>query len=135
MYSVTCRVEFDAAHRLVGHKGACCNLHGHRYVAEVTVCGERLNEFGMVVDFGDIKKEIRDFVDNLWDHNILLNSQDSLAEGVDGDQERKPYIFSEMNPTAEVMARELWRRMSFPVSKVRIYETPDCWAEYESATS
>ena len=41
---ITTRMEFDAGHRIPGHKSTCKNLHGHRYALEVTIKGEIIEQ-------------------------------------------------------------------------------------------
>ena len=58
---ITTRLEFDAGHRIPNHKSQCRNLHGHRYVLEITLSGDiitqkEVSEDGMVMDFSDVKK-------------------------------------------------------------------------------
>ena len=59
---------FDAAHKLVSHKGKCKHLHGHTYKLVVTVEGEV--ESGMVIDFEDLKKIVVPVVEQ-YDHAYL----------------------------------------------------------------
>ena len=64
---ITTRLEFDAGHRIPNHKSNCKNLHGHRYAIEVTVTGpihedNKSSDFGMVIDFSDVKQIIKDLV-------------------------------------------------------------------------
>ena len=44
--SVTRKLEFDAGHRIPDHRSQCRNLHGHRYVLEVTLAGDIVNSPG-----------------------------------------------------------------------------------------
>ena len=64
MYSLKTNSSFDSAHFLAGYEGKCRNLHGHRWTVEVEVGGEKLMQDGqtrgMVVDFGDLKKDLRE---------------------------------------------------------------------------
>lgn len=159
MPQVTRKIEFDAGHRVLGHEGKCAHLHGHRYVAEVTVKSLGLDSISRVVDFSVVKKLVGDWVDENWDHNILLNQNDPLIlmweelYGVNtGDKKqthewrrevfggRQPFIVpNNQNPTAEVIAKLLFEKATelmtlagaeLYVYKVRIYETPNCWADY-----
>jgi 6-pyruvoyltetrahydropterin/6-carboxytetrahydropterin synthase len=95
---------------------------------------------GILLDFSEIKRVVGEWIDLHWDHNLLLNSQDPLANA-EFNQVKKPYLFIRKNPTAEVMvlelvdvARDLFaenkelRRVE--ITKCRIYETPNCWAEW-----
>ena len=74
--TITRKFTFDAAHRLINHKGKCANLHGHRYVAEITLQAKQLDELGMVVDFSEVKRIIGDWIDHRWDHNTILHPGD-----------------------------------------------------------
>ena len=139
MYNATCRVELDAAHRLWKYDGACANIHGHRYVVEVTVEGNRLDELGMLLDFGKLKKAVLSWV-NLVDHKLILNVADPLGKSAPIGQKGDSIRFMNGNPTAENMAAELFRFVSMSavitmetdvrVVNVRLYETPDCWCDY-----
>lgn len=142
--TVTRRIEFDAGHRVLGHQGKCKHLHGHRYVVDVTVSAADLDSLGMVVDFGKIKELLGGWIDQNWDHNLLLNSGDPLCWCVDFHEavERKPYLFTDENPTAEVIARhlfgiagELLRSLPIRVVEVKVSETPNCWATYRKEST
>lgn len=148
--TITRRIEFDAGHRVYGHENKCANLHGHRYVAEITVSASELDSVSRVVDFSVIKSVIGKWIDDNWDHTLLLNTLDPLArmyytnstEGHDDINEKifgpkEPYFFYQVNPTAEVMARQLYNicvdhpeLTQLTIERVRIYETPNCWADY-----
>src|ERR1017187_4200151 len=139
------RFEFDAAHRVLGHQGKCRFLHGHRYVAEVTVQAEKLNSLGMVVDFSVIKEVIGGWIESQWDHNILLNRNDPLYPLFRDHQSinhgKLPYVnvLSGENPTAEYIAKWLFRISesllfdkceTLRVVHVRVWETPNTYADY-----
>jgi 6-pyruvoyltetrahydropterin/6-carboxytetrahydropterin synthase len=131
MPSITVRVEWDMGHRLPNHNGLCKNLHGHHYVADVTVEGP-ISQMpgapheGMVVDFSAVKNRLREVVKTL-DHQFMLATSDPLLNsmmdmpGVFG----APFI-----PTAENIA---WHLLNYipEASKVRLYETPTSYAEVE----
>ncbi len=69
-----CKVfTFDAAHRLPGYEGKCGNLHGHTWTLTVGIEGGIDRETGMVMDFGDIGKIVKNQVLDLLDHNYLNN--------------------------------------------------------------
>ncbi len=133
MPRITRRLEWDSGHRVLGHEGKCKFLHGHRYVAEVTVEAAKLDKMDRVVDFGVVKQVVGGWVDEHWDHRMLLNSADPMVETLLAE---KPYIFKQCNPTAEIIAKELFLLSIsllggyLDVVRVRVYETPNCWAEY-----
>ena len=148
---VTRKIEFDAGHRVLGHGSKCRHIHGHRYVAEVTVSASELDTLGMVVDFSILKGLVGTWVDERWDHNILLHEDDPLAklwQEMECDDARHaemvelfggkaPFIMGAINPTAEAMAKALFhvavgllQDHPIVVKRVRLYETPNCWADY-----
>ncbi len=109
--------RFEAAHRLpnVPETHRCSRLHGHSYRVEVQLEGPVDPRTGFVVDFFDIEKCFAEIVDAL-DHRCLND-----VPGLE-------------NPTAETIAIWIWERLkpALPqVSAVRVYETADCWAEYD----
>jgi 6-pyruvoyltetrahydropterin/6-carboxytetrahydropterin synthase len=63
MYSVTKRIEFCYGHRLLDYDGICKHPHGHNAVAEIEVRTDALDRRNMVVDFGDIKRLVKDWID------------------------------------------------------------------------
>lgn len=109
--SVTCVFTFEAAHQLPWHAGACQRLHGHGYRLEVTVSGP-LNEHGIVADFSDVRRVVRSEVIDRYDHTYLNDLLD--------------------NPTAELIAQDAWKHLEaagLAVSRLRLWETPDSYAE------
>jgi len=145
-WRVTKRIEFDAAHRLCNYVGKCSNVHGHRYAAEFTFSSDRLTDQGFVVDFGDIKRLIGNWIDEYWDHALILKEGDEAVNISLSDA--KVYYMDKSNPTAENMAEYLWNKAfelfdkesiidytreheyRIRLEKVRVYETPTSWAEY-----
>lgn len=70
MYQVRVEADFAAAHFLKDYHGKCENLHGHNYKVYAHVQGEKLDEGGMLLDFTEIKKTLRDTC-SLLDHKNL----------------------------------------------------------------
>ena len=141
---ITTRMEFDAGHRIPGHKSTCKNLHGHRYAIEVTIKGEvsekeQDSEFGMVIDFKDHKELIKRTIVHRWDHAFIVYEKDhEVVEFLGGLKDHKTVILHKV-PTAENMAsvayeslkeafKERYNNSIVPV-KVRLYETPNNWAD------
>lgn len=141
---ITRRIEFDAGHRVYKHESKCAHIHGHRYVAEVTVEADDLDPLGRVVDFSVLKQVIGDWINHFWDHNLLLNPNDPLVNWLSSAIDRlnngkQPYLLPEGNPTAENMAKHLFgvvlqfctsRSWPFYPVHIRMYETPNCWADF-----
>lgn len=144
MGTIIRKLEFDYGHRVLGHEGKCKHLHGHRGVAEITVRAPKLDDLGRVIDFGVIKQLIGGWIDENWDHNILLHQDDPLTQLFESMGEghpifggKKPYIIGNgLNPTAEVMAEVLFRQANRLLKgnlmawQVRFFETPNSSAIY-----
>jgi len=144
MTIITRKIEFDAGHRVLGHEGKCRNLHGHRYVAEIAVSAKDLDSLGRVIDFGVIKDVIGGWIDEYWDHNMILHPDDPLFKigeawdlnGIEVIVGRDPYVMPGGNPTAENLARVLHDICCellpdyLMVVYVKIWETPNCSATY-----
>jgi len=66
---VTKEFRFEMAHALWNYDGKCANIHGHSYILQVTVIGEPISDenspkYGMLIDFGDLKKIVNDAIVN-----------------------------------------------------------------------
>lgn len=141
---ITTRLEFDSGHRIPNHKSQCRNLHGHRYVLEITLSGniitqENVSENGMVMDFSDVKSIAKESVVNVWDHAFLVYQHDTeVLNFLNSLPNHKTVIFPTV-PTAENMAMEAFRILKskyqdtygnhLKLEKVRLYETPNSWAD------
>ena len=95
MYHVSIETHFSAAHRLRNYKGLCENLHGHNWKVEATVCSEKLDNAGMVIDFNILKQKTKAIVDVL-DHQYL-NEIDPFKETNPSSENVAAYIFSRLS--------------------------------------
>lgn len=141
MNTCTRTFNFDAGHRVPLHHSKCCSPHGHTYQAEVTCKAFKLTEEGFVVDFGIIKDLVGGWIDKHWDHTMLYQKGDSLMEtmakacsDVNGV---RPWYRLPCAPTAENMATHLATEAQalldphkVIVTRVRIWETPKCHADW-----
>ena len=76
MYELTCEVEFSAACYVDQYDGPCQRMHGHNFKVRAYVRGHKIDDtVGMVVDFKEIKKELRRLTEPL-DHHILNEKVD-----------------------------------------------------------
>ena len=114
---ITQAFTFEAAHRLPnvpeGHR--CARMHGHSYRVELTIGGTVDARTGWIVDFYEMERVFAPVLERL-DHHCL-----NEVEGLE-------------NPTAENIAVWIWDRLKpgiKPISAVRVYETSECWAEYD----
>lgn len=134
--TATRKLEFDAAHRVKKHESKCKNLHGHRYVVEVTAEAPELDALGRVVDFGELKEKLGSWIDEHWDHQTILFAEDKALGEAIAAETGQPIFYLPENPTAENMAKYLLevvcpQLFSAPlkISKITLRETPNCWVE------
>ncbi len=124
MFELKVKTRFAGAHQLtmVGQK--CENLHGHNWHVEVCVQGEKLNSAGVLLDFGDIKKAVKEVVKGHLDHKFLNELE----------------MFKNMQPTSERIAVYIAQKVqsildqdnnqNIKVSKVMAWESDDACATY-----
>lgn len=78
MYSISKEFRFEAAHKLPLHDGKCRNLHGHSFIGIATLQSNVLIESGaksgMVMDYADVNKILKPFVEKYLDHHYLNES-------------------------------------------------------------
>ncbi len=105
---ITKAFRFEMAHALKGYDGLCRNIHGHTYELRVTVLGKPISDetsskLGMVMDFGDLKKIVKETIVNKYDHSLVLFNKmpDSLIAELKNNFER--IILKDYNPTSELM--------------------------------
>jgi 6-pyruvoyltetrahydropterin/6-carboxytetrahydropterin synthase len=143
--TITKRLEFDAGHRIPDHHSVCRNLHGHRYALELSLEGELGDtpgspDHGMVMDFSHVKAIAKEHVVDPWDHAFLVYEQDrAVAEFLRGLPDHKTVVL-DCIPTAENLAKRAFDTLAplierkygknLRLRKVRLYETPNSWAEY-----
>lgn len=131
MFRVSKSIDFCYGHRLMNYEGKCRFLHGHNGRVEIELEGEKLDERGMLTDFGDIKRVMKKWIDDNLDHRMILRKDDPAVEFI---RERgEPFYTIDENPTAENLARLIFeetRRQGFPVVRVVLWETPDSFAVY-----
>lgn len=135
MYADRIELLFDAGHRLLKYKGKCEAPHGHTFKAEIILSSNRIDEMGFVVDFVELRDKVGDWIATNWDHAFLVNDQDEeLIRAFNLLTHKKVFLFHNENPTAEVMAKYLYiyvqKLYGGLVSKVRIWESPNQYAEY-----
>ena len=120
MYELKITAQFSAAHRLDNFYGKCETLHGHNWKVEVFLLGDRLDEAGLLRDFGVLKAKTNEILNEI-DHKFLNELP----------------AFREQNPSSENLARYLYERLGealnsdgVKVSKVSVWESDTSCASY-----
>lgn len=110
---VTKEFLFDAAHYLTKYHGKCEKLHGHTYKLHVTVKGE-VGDDGMVIDFVELKKIVKERVISKLDHTLINDLLD--------------------NPSAELMAKWIWDQLKdlpqAELHEIKLWETSTSFVTY-----
>jgi 6-pyruvoyltetrahydropterin/6-carboxytetrahydropterin synthase len=141
---ITRRLEFDAGHRIPDHRSQCRHLHGHRYALEITLAGEVIEaagrpDTGMVMDFSEVKEIARRCVVDAWDHAFLAYRGDTALVAFLATLPGHKTVLLDAVPTAENLARIAFGLLDpayqdtfgnhLRLERVRLYETPNCWAD------
>ena len=120
-YSLSVHDGFAAAHRLEGSGGKCESLHGHNFRVTLEVSGNQLDDTGMLMDFGELKKVLRTVLAQL-DHSDLNEHP----------------AFTGTSPSSENIARFIWGEVSdaidlktVKVVSVTVNESETAAARYE----
>ena len=145
---ITRRLEFDAGHRIPNHTSQCKHLHGHRYAIEITLSGEVItqegvSEQGMVMDFSDVKRIAKQYVADAWDHAFLVYRGDRVVRDFLDTLPNHKTVVLDVPPTAENLAMIAFKLLDsayldsygnhLKLERVRLYETPNNWADFTRA--
>jgi 6-pyruvoyltetrahydropterin/6-carboxytetrahydropterin synthase len=144
---ITRRLEFDAGHRIPNHNSQCKHLHGHRYAIEITLSGEVIkaagvSDEGMVMDFSDVKRIAKEQVVDAWDHAFLVYRGDKTVMDFLATMQNHKTVILDVIPTVENLAlvafdilvgayRDTYGN-HLRLERVRLYETPNNWADHRA---
>ncbi len=142
MIRITKIFNFETAHVLYNYDGKCKNMHGHSYKLFVTVKGNPINDLehhknGMVVDFGDIKKIVKEEIVDIWDHAVLVNGDSPhkfLGESLENQGHN--VIFCDYQPTCENMLYDIAAKIKsklpnhVQLAYLKLHETENSYGEW-----
>ncbi len=124
MFELKILTHFSAAHQLTMVAKKCENLHGHNWKVEVCIKGDRLNEAGVIVDFGIIKKQVNEIMGRL-DHQFL-NELPAFKDVPPSSENIAVYIAKNL--------AEMLDEPGVTVSRVTTWESEDACATYYPAS-
>lgn len=138
--------EFDSAHRVMNERVKCFNIHGHRFRVELTFRYEDCPAIGYAIDFKEIKRLCGTYLDESFDHAIILNPKDTELIEFTKAHNYRLYVMGlgndkDINPSAENLAYEIFRAMQMMfiwgkhgicIENVRLFETPNCWVDHRN---
>ena len=144
--------KFSVAHFTIFGEACAERLHGHNYRMIVEVAGPAINELGLLIDLGPLKRSIRSLCATL-DSKTLVPEKCPLLEvarregSVDVRFEDRSYSFPDgdtlllpiLNTTLEELALYSWQRLASELDRsllvelsVEVAETPGQSCQYSS---
>jgi len=139
---ITKQFSFETGHALYGYDGKCKNVHGHSYKLSVTVIGQPINDstnvkFGMVIDFSDLKKIVKEEIVDVFDHATVFNKNTPHVELAKELQQRDhSVLLVDYQPTSEMMvidfANKIKKRLpeNIQLHALKLQETESSYAEW-----
>lgn len=141
---ITKLYEWDMWHRIPNHTSQCKNIHGHRYKIEITLEWDIIDSIWasdewMIIDFWDIKKITKEFIDSKLDHGYMWYKWAIVLDLI--KKENFKYIEVDFIPTAENIAVWIFNELSpkfqeiywnnLKLHKIKLFETPNNFVSYE----
>ena len=139
---ITKQFSFETGHALYGYDGKCRNVHGHSYKLSVTVIGTPISDtnnvkFGMVIDFGDLKKIVKEEIVNIFDHATVFNKNTPHVELAKELEDRgHNVLLVDYQPTSEMMiidfSEKIKKRLpkNIQLHSLKLRETDSSFAEW-----
>ena len=139
---ITKQFSFETGHALYGYDGKCKNVHGHSYKLSVTVIGKPITDtanvkYGMVIDFGDLKKIVKEQIVDVFDHATVFNKNTPHIELAAELQNRGHHvILVDYQPTSENMVIDFAAKIKallpadVALHSLRLQETETSFAEW-----
>jgi len=139
---ITKQFDFETGHALYGYDGKCKNVHGHSYKLSVTVIGKPISstdnvKYGMVIDFGDLKKIVSSEIVDKFDHATVFNKNTPHIE-LASELEKRGHnvILVDYQPTSEMMLIDFAKKINSRLPKtvilhsLKLQETGTSHAEW-----
>jgi 6-pyruvoyltetrahydropterin/6-carboxytetrahydropterin synthase len=139
---ITKQFSFETGHALYGYDGKCKNVHGHSYKLSVTVSGKPISDntnvkFGMVIDFGDLKKIVKEEIVDVFDHATVFNKNTPHVELAAELKNRGHHIILvDYQPTSEMMVIDFAKKIkdrlpqNIHLHSIKLQETDTSFAEW-----
>ena len=136
---------WQMSHRLTFHKGLCKNIHGHSYKLYVTVIGQPISDsenvkYGMVIDFGDLKKIVKEEIVDVFDHATVFNKNTPHYElAMELKTRGHNVLLVDYQPTSEMMVIDFAQKIQrllpqhIQLHSLKLQETETSFAEWHAA--
>ena len=142
---ITKQFSFETGHALYGYDGKCRNVHGHSYKLSVTVIGTPISDsnnvkFGMVIDFGDLKRIVKSEIVDVFDHATVFNKNTPHVELAKELSDRgHNVLLVDYQPTSEMMVIDFAEKIkkhlpeNITLFSLKLQETDTSFAEWYAA--
>lgn len=139
---ITKQFTFETGHALYGYDGKCRNVHGHSYKLSVTVIGNPISDsshvkFGMVIDFSDLKKIVKEEIVDVFDHATVFNKNTPHVELAKELSNRgHNVLLVNYQPTSEMMVIDFSEKIiarlpnTIKLHSLKLQETETSYAEW-----
>ena len=138
---VTKEFTFEMAHALWNYDGPCKNIHGHSYKLWTTVIGDPISDktnpkYGMVIDFGDLKRIIKSKIVDRFDHTIVVSKNAPHHFLGKIEQMFDKYEVTSYQPTCENLVAEFAKILipelpsNVKLHSLKLFETETSYAEW-----
>ena len=139
---ITKQFSFETGHALHGYDGKCRNVHGHSYKLSVTVIGNPIEDsshvkFGMVIDFSDLKKIVKEEIVDVCDQATVFNKNTPHVElAKELSQRGHNVLLVDYQPTSEMMVIDFAEKIKTRLPKnitlhsLKLQETETSYAEW-----
>ncbi len=139
---ITKQFSFETGHALYGYDGKCKNVHGHSYKLSVTVIGKPISDnsnvkFGMVIDFSDLKKIVKEEIVDVFDHATVFNKNTPHVElAAELENRGHHVILVNYQPTSENMVTDFAQKIKtrlpadIKLHSLKLQETDTSFAEW-----
>lgn len=139
---ITKEFSFETGHALYGYDGKCKNVHGHSYKLSVTVIGVPISDrsnfkFGMVIDFSDLKKIVKEEIVDHFDHATVFNQTTPHIELANELIDRGHHvILVDYQPTSENMVIDFAQKIkdrlpnNIELHSLKLQETETSYAQW-----
>ncbi len=139
---ITKQFSFETGHALYGYDGKCRNVHGHSYRLSVTVIGTPISntenvKYGMVIDFSDLKKIVKEEIVDVFDHATVFNKNTPHVELANELKDRgHNVLLVNYQPTSEMMVMDFAEKIktrlpeTIKLHSLKLQETATSYAEW-----
>ncbi len=139
---ITKQFNFETGHALYGYDGKCRNVHGHSYKLSVTVIGNPIDDsanvkYGMVIDFSDLKRIVKEEIVDVFDHATVFNKNTPHVELAQELESRgHNVLLVDYQPTSEMMvidfAQKIKQRLpeNVELHSLKLQETESSYASW-----